>query len=150
MRGIPSRSNSSPHSSGIIPAHAGNTNGNTNYGMNGEDHPRSCGEYFRMALDRSRRLGSSPLMRGIQKQPRRAVKEKRIIPAHAGNTVSVVFTFDPYEDHPRSCGEYIILDNLQLHNPGSSPLMRGILLSRPAIQRKSRIIPAHAGNTKFR
>ena len=95
---------------------------------NDEDHPRSCGEYFASLYAPQAPLGSSPLMRGIQNQVDEEMKSLRIIPAHAGNTGTAFRPRFSWKDHPRSCGEYVFLLTLHNHLPGSSPLMRGILL----------------------
>ena len=93
----------------IIPAHAGNTLCSECGDKWKEDHPRSCGEYQQL-FPRSVYLpGSSPLMRGIQIQPNCLARYLRIIPAHAGNTFYKQQRFPFAQDHPRSCGEYLLL-----------------------------------------
>ena len=66
-------------------------------------------------------------MRGIPSVFLLPERHRRIIPAHAGNTLVSQLTLDPPEDHPRSCGEY-----RAMRDPFTDP---------------GRIIPAHAGNT---
>ena len=74
----------------------------------------------------------------------------RIIPALAGNTSLVRLSNKPFKDHPRSRGEYPMIAMRELRSAGSSPLSRGIrgplALPTPA----NGIIPALAGNTKFK
>ena len=96
--------------------------------------------------------GSSPRMRGTPRLPY-SRHEWRIIPAHAGNSISessCLRLHDP--DHPRACGE---LGEARIGcgvATGSSPRMRGTLPvgsrgnSHECLQR--RIIPAHAGNSR--
>ena len=74
---------------------------------------------------------------------------RRIIPAHAGQTPVAGAGGIPATDHPRACGA-----NLSEHfrvstDYGSSPRMRGkqsVLLENGF---DGRIIPAHAGQTRF-
>ena len=75
----------------------------------------------------------------------------RIIPAHAGQTGERPSNARPLADHPRACGA-----NLQLVEGfggsffGSSPRMRGKLLNCATPVEILRIIPAHAGQTRYR
>ena len=95
--------------------------------VEGEDHPRSRGEYQGDLKRKNQIAGSSPLSRGILIKNRPPVLHPRIIPALAGNTLLV--SVDGAEevgiipalagntdgllgcpllgpDHPRSRGEY--------------------------------------------
>ena len=72
---------------------------------------------------------------------------RRIIPAHAGQTIVWVCRRYRNPDHPRACGAnkgFGILDTL---DEGSSPRMRGKQLSILFARKPARIIPAHAGQT---
>ena len=129
MRGIQSWKDAILLSVRIIPAHAGNTTylrGDYTYDCN---HPRSCGEYTQDPMVLRWMRGSSPLMRGIQRKYPVNLLRIGIIPAHAGNTH--LQTNQPIfqKDHPRSCGEYFAGTYLETSEPGSSPLMRGILIT---------------------
>ena len=106
MRGIQERGGRRNHIRRIIPAHAGNTSLASRTTLGGEDHPRSCGEYFEVVFFCLFSLGSSPLMRGIPIRIPVCMHSKRIIPAHAGNTPVFKQRALSFEDHPRSCGEY--------------------------------------------
>ena len=66
-------------------------------------------------------------MRGTRRHRPAGRPDRRIIPAHAGNTVRLDWSLENSADHPRACGE---------HSPctGNSG-------------RRTGIIPAHAGNT---
>ena len=134
----------------IIPAHAGNTAKNFDDFYRSQDHPRSCGEYHDWSRQTCHHRGSSPLMRGIPTSKLATLNVPRIIPAHAGNTTKFENGKLIMEDHPRSCGEYLDIDDLPVYLQGSSPLMRGILNRETVSQYESRIIPAHAGNTTQR
>ena len=133
----------------IIPAHAGNTPRRCTPAAAGTDHPRACGEHTIRIGTTSKRCGSSPRMRGTLPDALGPEFAGRIIPAHAGNTLSVSTTTAPISDHPRACGEHKhVCDGIFVGN-GSSPRMRGTpRLHRPS-EVRYRIIPAHAGNTHY-
>ena len=88
MRGTPTLECSCLNGTGIIPAHAGNTARRKTPDGQARDHPRACGEHCRYRAFGSRRLGSSPRMRGTLMKAREDGDPYRIIPAHAGNTAS--------------------------------------------------------------
>ena len=93
-------------------------------------------------------MGSSPLSRGIRHTAAVAPRSRRIIPALAGNTCSCEAFFVPFWDHPRSRGEYSVIDFISKITAGSSPLSRGIR-NPVSLQTLLRgIIPALAGNTR--
>ena len=92
--------------------------------------------------------GSSPRMRGAQDRilPRRI--PRRIIPADAGSTTAILVSSVCSPDHPRGCGEHASVKFDVLEAPGSSPRMRGALMTAPLVQASGRIIPADAGSTE--
>ncbi len=145
MRG---KETSKPHSIPrlrIIPAHAGKSVLRRNYTISVGDHPRSCGEKTKKPLNSKSRTGSSPLMRGKVSFECADSLGVRIIPAHAGKSMSYLRQYRVIRDHPRSCGEKCRPCTTADRPLGSSPLMRGkvppMYHSRPA----PGIIPAHAG-----
>ena len=73
--------------------------------------------------------------------------QEGIIPAYAGSTIDMY----PYDladrDHPRVCGEHMEQTGLGTKMMGSSPRMRGALLSGLLVVGAPRIIPAYAGST---
>ena len=71
----------------------------------------------------------------------------RFIPAHAGNTPSVLLNVPADRVHPRSRGEYLDQRQDLFLNGGSSPLTRGIRFQTSMFSLANRFIPAHAGNT---
>ena len=75
--------------------------------------------------------------------------ERRIIPAHAGQTStrSPIHTADA--DHPRACGANLFDGGLESDESGSSPRMRGKHRGPAQSQMADRIIPAHAGQTNM-
>ena len=150
MRGTPLRGMSSYVRTGIIPAYAGNTYGRYFVVANAEDHPRVCGEHQHGKQRLADYGGSSPRMRGTRARAKAERKRFGIIPAYAGNTTND-YDFDtPRRDHPRVCGEHPSYMSRGRYEVGSSPRMRGTLtiLSRP--NDLIGIIPAYAGNTRFR
>ena len=74
----------------LIPAHAGKTNSTGRPGAWQGAHPRSRGENVGDFAGRRSGQGSSPLTRGKRQVRRRRFPHKRLIPAHAGKTSSVV------------------------------------------------------------
>ena len=66
MRGTPTVRVTYPASSGIIPAHAGNTSALSSTMSGVGDHPRTCGEHLAIATLADLCAGSSPHMRGTQ------------------------------------------------------------------------------------
>ena len=86
-------------------------------------------------------------MRGAPRPDSHEVLEWRIIPADAGSTGQARMKSGRQEDHPRGCGEHLLISGLSLANQGSSPRMRGAhMITSPAC-RNWRIIPADAGST---
>ena len=79
-----------------------------------------------------------------------ATGESRIIPALAGNTPEDCGAERRCGDHPRSRGEYGLLEGSITLAAGSSPLSRGIHRPRLSESILERIIPALAGNTPQR
>ena len=136
------------HESGIIPAYAGNTIHQYVSERDGRDHPRVCGEHIFHRASMYCPMGSSPRMRGTHKVGQKVTTATGIIPAYAGNTVSLSKNEDTPWDHPRVCGEHVSVRTAPSTNTGSSPRMRGT----PELQRHHRrnfgIIPAYAGNTR--
>ena len=114
----------------IIPALAGNTRQNVRSEEEGEDHPRSRGEYAHSANRDFSREGSSPLSRGIQLGGVHNSTPSRIIPALAGNTRLRDIGYRYGRDHPRSRGEYAANFFADVGQEGSSPLSRGIPINR--------------------
>ena len=91
--------------------------------------------------------GSSPLTRGKPIDSLRYFQIGRLIPAHAGKTITISKALEALKAHPRSRGE----NNTKAINgqtfTGSSPLTRGKLCTGLGILRGARLIPAHAGKT---
>ena len=133
---------------GIIPAYAGNTQHGRGFRTAVWDHPRVCGEHSwrasraapmagsspRMRGEHiwtgcmtSRTSGSSPRMRGTHYDKFPQLEPEGIIPAYAGNTRRCWNQRQPYQDHPRVCGEHFFGAGARPYVQGSSPRMRGTL-----------------------
>ena len=132
MRGKPSTRGLQGTRRRIIPAHAGQTTSGLPGSVTSSDHPRACGANVEMHASLGSHVGSSPRMRGKLRQQLHVPELFRIIPAHAGQTVSIV---------PRSFASRFA---------GSSPRMRGKLTTTGTIALLKLIIPAHAGQTPSR
>ena len=149
-RGIRVISDDNLANSGIIPALAGNTHPHGRIGQRPADHPRSRGEYYTDYGVWENDQGSSPLSRGIQAPLRPHPATDRIIPALAGNTSGRSSNPGTSPDHPRSRGEYGLLEPAARLEEGSSPLSRGIRWGSVGVAGLLGIIPALAGNTAAR
>ena len=110
----------------IIPALAGNTPRLMRPRAILRDHPRSRGEYLLLIAGGTALPGSSPLSRGIPTRYRPQRRNRRIIPALAGNTNPPCPVSSEATDHPRSRGEYSDAAESLESGSGSSPLSRGI------------------------
>ena len=111
----------------FIPADAGNTPPTGTCMWRRAVHPRGCGEYAFYAMVNLRVAGSSPRMRGILLRLFKQFRQRRFIPADAGNTWASLLTPLHTSVHPRGCGEY------------ANPVPQGGAADR--------FIPADAGNT---
>ena len=133
---------------GIIPARAGFTSRALRGRTPAQDHPRSRGVYQDGKPGPWSRPGSSPLARGLPKQPEPTPAPSGIIPARAGFTSGTTGRRSQQRDHPRSRGVY---PGVQVPHPqgdGSSPLARGLLTAPSKVRSLFRIIPARAGFTR--
>ena len=114
------------------------------------DHPRGCGEKARIKSWCSSGSGSSPRVRGKGMRESQVRMALGIIPAGAGKSVNPVTQTSGTTDHPRGCGEKpwtIVGRRLDL---GSSPRVRGKVLSRTLSIDFFGIIPAGAGKRSAR
>ena len=146
-RGLPTPTQRTPATSGIIPARAGFTGSENHSQVNDRDHPRSRGVYPGATHIRIRTMGSSPLARGLRQVEPAAGAGHGIIPARAGFTFPCTANSQPGKDHPRSRGVYRTHYRNQAHLLGSSPLARGLRRGCRGLRGRDRIIPARAGFT---
>ena len=112
-----------------------------------KDHPRPCGEKtYLMPITPSAR-GSPPPMRGKAVNAQCLEVVRGITPAHAGKRRSTISGRRSYWDHPRPCGEKVILQPDDIRKLGSPPPMRGKDPCNQHRQQRHRITPAHAGKS---
>ena len=147
MRGKPSQAWVTLFRNGLIPAHAGKTRATQPAASASRAHPRACGENLLPFGSRSLLPGSSPRMRGKRSWHRIFVALRRLIPAHAGKTISLDFLRKNSGAHPRACGENSVGFDSHPPDQGSSPRMRGKRNSSTMNSSTKGLIPAHAGKT---
>ena len=133
---------------GIIPADAGSTGRLRPWQPSSQDHPRGCGEHASQVAMPLTVIGSSPRMRGAPYDDFDFGIVQGIIPADAGSTQPLAHTDLYAEDHPRGCGEHVVMGYGPNVSLGSSPRMRGARLKSPFVVITRRIIPADAGSTE--
>ena len=131
----------------IIPARAGFTHPPRAPPHPHSDHPRSRGVYSSQLSGSTIMRGSSPLARGLRRTGRGRRRLHGIIPARAGFTEEVEAILVEQADHPRSRGVYLWDRRARDHDPGSSPLARGLRPVGARHGREAGIIPARAGFT---
>ena len=111
------------------------------------DHPRTRGVYPTWPEVEGCKSGSSPHTRGLPAALPFGGGVSRIIPAHAGFTITRGGARLTPRDHPRTRGVYVWVCVPVWGCVGSSPHTRGLL----GVSREAgiivRIIPAHAGFT---
>ncbi len=131
----------------FIPAYAGNSPMPIGSGAVSAVHPRLRGELSLLLIKKIDRNGSSPLTRGTHQLRPRSKRNRRFIPAYAGNSHASSRLSSLNSVHPRLRGELITFLISENTIVGSSPLTRGTLklFSREKIYR--RFIPAYAGNS---
>ena len=148
VRGTPGIEDRPAKTDRFIPACAGNSRSTTHPTWPRTVHPRVCGELrYDEGILKSKH-GSSPRVRGTQRQSGRQVRDVRFIPACAGNSTTVWDCAWPSAVHPRVCGE---LDGGVVwtsSSVGSSPRVRGTPARCAGSRRRARFIPACAGNSK--
>ena len=72
----------------------------------------------------------------------------RITPAYAGKRMNVTESAILRQDHPRLCGEKIVISNDGCFAMGSPPPMRGKVFRLLHPSEMRRITPAYAGKRK--
>ena len=149
-RGKPVNDERAEGHGGLIPTHAGKTFGGALERCCARAHPRSRGENPPTRYTAPASRGSSPLTRGKHRSGSKATRWQRLIPAHAGKTRSARRRPHGPRAHPRSRGENPLRTELRVKYTGSSPLTRGKRPARRGRLPGRRLIPAHAGKTRFR
>ena len=109
------------------------------------DHPRVCGEKSYQDSQHGCQSGSPPRMRGKDANGLNMLSNLGITPAYAGKRPSRLRRDHERRDHPRVCGEKILLLHFQLMAVGSPPRMRGKDAVKWHPARCLGITPAYAG-----
>ena len=109
----------------FIPAHAGNRAGERIAEAFGRVHPRARGEQSPVCKKPMEKDGSSPRTRETGLRPAPLRRQRRFIPAHAGNRVGGRHVAGEYEVHPRARGEQLSRRIRRVRTIGSSPRTRG-------------------------
>ena len=130
---------------GITPAYAGKSLFCTCIQMCSEDHPRLCGEKSMVEAILCFLSGSPPPMRGKDQPAPRQPCLFRITPAYAGKSLTGTVWTRPPRDHPRLCGEKIMLARSYFFILGSPPPMRGKAVQLDFARPLKGITPAYAG-----
>ena len=148
MRGKPALHGTVKAAKRNIPAYAGKTD----LAFMGidyrEEHPRVCGENTPPLAFGATPWGTSPRMRGKPSFVCCRRPWRRNIPAYAGKTSLLCFPRLRLAEHPRVCGENLLIVAVVLTGVGTSPRMRGKPLASPSVSIWSRNIPAYAGKTR--
>ena len=146
MRGTQQREIEFVGENRFIPACAGNAIRRNPGGALAPVHPRVCGERFISGAEARQIAGSSPRVRGTQRQDLQPHPLPRFIPACAGNAIAPSNGIPLRPVHPRVCGERAPDRGAAPSFAGSSPRVRGTL--RPPLRDRDRLrfIPACAGN----
>ena len=125
MRGKAVRNETGTSWQGITPAYAGKSLLLRHQFFSRWDHPRVCGEKFSAHSARRYRTGSPPRMRGKATRPHAKPRPSRITPAYAGKRRHVQYRPSGNKDHPRVCGEKMMVASRPWRLRGSPPRMRG-------------------------
>ena len=130
----------------FIPADAGNADIAFLFCCARPVHPRGRGEREGEAVSSAFTAGSSPRTRGTLLGESFLVTKYRFIPADAGNALRSALTTSMATVHPRGRGERLSTASCATPRTGSSPRTRGTPRLPRRSARKSRFIPADAGN----
>ena len=150
VRGKARRKRVSGNGDGITPACAGKSAALPQQPRQGWDHPRVCGEKGRRSSRGVCSSGSPPRVRGKVVFSLSRPLCGRITPACAGKRRIVGNYERATTDHPRVCGEKIILSRLATLAAGSPPRVRGKALAVAHVLMRGRITPACAGKSSRR
>ena len=131
----------------FIPAWAGNTTAAAPTPTSSPVHPRVGGEHNPAVERRLGSGGSSPRGRGTQLHAAQQYRQRRFIPAWAGNTSPAITYTTNAPVHPRVGGEHASGSVSRVSVFGSSPRGRGTHHHDDGQRSGCRFIPAWAGNT---
>ena len=109
----------------ITPAYAGKRAQQPFRPYDERDHPRLCGEKLKVCNNAQISRGSPPPMRGKGSGNSIPHQGKGITPAYAGKSLKLLSCFFVNQDHPRLCGEKLVMTSFNALFRGSPPPMRG-------------------------
>ena len=132
---------------GITPAYAGKSAVKSLLCHRVGDHPRVCGEKFRLTSVTTPQRGSPPRMRGKELSVSAHCHICGITPAYAGKSEAVNGPGIAGKDHPRVCGEKAYTMGDRAYIKGSPPRMRGKDRFGSNTVEDVRITPAYAGKS---
>ena len=135
---------------GITPAYAGKSLAVGVLWIHNKDHPRLCGEKIFSLFSHAPQTGSPPPMRGKVVHKPLAFFNGRITPAYAGKSYRPDTTGYVTRDHPRLCGEKVMLFLVLAGYIGSPPPMRGKAKEQPVEQVKIKDHPRLCGEKPIR
>ncbi len=141
---------SKQHVRGSIPACAGETPDKNPRTELHQVYPRVCGGNVKSTERPISPTGLSPRVRGKLKKTILNFKQKRSIPACAGETVEAYLPPVFMRVYPRVCGGNVVLFFLKDNVEGLSPRVRGKLLDIRSAMLNCGSIPACAGETESR
>ena len=131
----------------LIPACAGKTPSPPSASPGTRAHPRVCGENTSRRISDARVPGSSPRVRGKRLTHHPPRPRGGLIPACAGKTSLLRYSFVTSPAHPRVCGENSPGPLSWAYHGGSSPRVRGKRPPPPPGPPPPGLIPACAGKT---
>ena len=145
MRGKGNWTRRSTTSMRITPAYAGKSLWFRDIFSCNKDHPRLCGEKCCRCCGYGTGTGSPPPMRGKGIIDISIIMIHRITPAYAGKRRFLSCVTTIFWDHPRLCGEKLVLCSIFFRNLGSPPPMRGKAAGLSVSPARTGITPAYAG-----
>ena len=134
----------------ITPACAGKSSIVPSSVLRRRDHPRLCGEKERTQRARGTQPGSPPPVRGKALCTPGRTHPPRITPACAGKRASPSSPWSHAGDHPRLCGEKVLVLCMAAPSAGSPPPVRGKAHEHRLNFLAFGITPACAGKSLFR
>ena len=132
---------------GITPAGAGKSVFPRVFRIRSRDHPRRCGEKAVPVTVKPCCTGSPPQVRGKVTENKSISVVIGITPAGAGKSCALLAFLWVSWDHPRRCGEKLILIAKLTLEWGSPPQVRGKAINPTIAIKINRITPAGAGKS---
>ena len=108
---------------------------------------RLCGEKANYLIKETQKTGSPPPVRGKVFVFFLAISNSRITPACAGKSQDLQTAECGFWDHPRLCGEKLVIRDMVARSVGSPPPVRGKVILRILSALVLRITPACAGKS---